>query len=70
MDLESRGIIYYYTIRVAKTKALISFAADLRLCFHLCRLLVFPCNGSIIKTAMKAITIATKCHRKYMYFYF
>ena len=29
------------TIRVAKTKALIS-EADLRLCFRLCRLLVFP----------------------------
>ena len=31
------------TIRVGKTKALIS---DLRLCFRLCRLLVFPCGGS------------------------
>ena len=34
-------------MRVAKTKALISFAvtaseADLRLCFRICRLLVFP----------------------------
>ena len=34
-----------------KTKALISFAvthceADLRLCFSICRLLVFPCSGS------------------------
>ena len=40
------------TICVAKTKALISFAvrgyreADLRLCFRLCRLLVFPWGGS------------------------
>ena len=37
------------TIRVAKTKALISYCtADLRLsnCFHICRLLVFSCSGS------------------------
>ena len=35
------------TIRVAKTKALISSycEADLRLCLSLCRLLVFPCGG-------------------------
>ena len=41
-DLSKRNC----TIRVAKTKALISFAghreADLHLCFRLCRLLVFP----------------------------
>ena len=42
------------TIEVAKTKALISdqlhgyCEADLRLCFHICRLLVFPCGGSSI----------------------
>ena len=30
--------------RVAKTKALISFAP----CFRICRLLVFPCSGSNI----------------------
>ena len=37
----------YCTIRVAKTKALISFAVThLRLCFRLCRLLVFPWGGS------------------------
>ena len=49
-------------MRVEKTKALISFAitakladqlcdyreADLRLCFHLCRLLAFPRGGSYI----------------------
>ena len=35
------------TIRVAITKALISFAVtDLRLCFRHYRLLVFPCSGS------------------------
>ena len=38
------------TIRVAKTKALISFAVTAKLicafCFRLCRLLVFPCGGS------------------------
>ena len=37
---------------IANTKALISFAdnceADLRLCFRLCRLLVFSCGGPII----------------------
>ena len=35
-----------YTICVAKTKTLISCAVDLRLCFHICRLLVFSCTGS------------------------
>ena len=43
----------YVTIRVAKTKALISFAVNreavLRLCFRLCRLLVFPCGGSNVR---------------------
>ena len=44
LDLES-------TIRVAKISALVSFTikyceADLRLCFCLCRLCVFPCGGS------------------------
>ena len=44
------------TIHVAKTKAQISFMvtaklhgyreADLRLCFRLCKLLVFSCEGS------------------------
>ena len=34
----------YSTIRVAKTKALKE--AGLRLCFRLCRLLVFSCEGS------------------------
>ena len=36
-------------MRVAKTKALISFAnceADLRLCFHICKYLVFSRPGS------------------------
>ena len=35
---------------MAKTKALISSncEADLRLCFRLCRLLVFPCDGSFL----------------------
>ena len=37
-------------MRVAKTKALISFAvyceADMHLCFRICRLLVFPFGGS------------------------
>ena len=38
------------TIRVAKTKALISSycEADLRLCFRLCRLWVFPCGSNSI----------------------
>ena len=36
------------TIRVAKTKALISFEADLPLCFRICRLLVFSRGGSYI----------------------
>ena len=47
-------------MHVAKTKALISFAvsadklrgyreADLRLCFRLCRLLVFPWGSSFIE---------------------
>ena len=44
----------YCTIQVAKTKALISFAvtakADLRLCFRICRLLVFSWRGSNIST--------------------
>ena len=40
-------------MRVAKTKTLISFAvtareADLRLCFRLCRSLVFPRDGSYV----------------------
>ena len=49
------------TIRVAKTKALISFAvtayceADLRLCFRLCRLLVFPCGGSFKQLTLKQL---------------
>ena len=49
---KSHSLLDHPRIRVAKTKALISFAvrsyceADLRLCFHLCRLLVFPCGGS------------------------
>ena len=43
------------TIRVAKTKALISFAvtareADLRLCFRICKKPVFTRRGSIMKT--------------------
>ena len=41
----------YFTIQIAKTKALISFAvifreADLRLCFRICRTLVFSWLGS------------------------
>ena len=44
------GFIKYrvsLTICEAKTKALISFAVtDLRLCFHICRLLVFSRCGS------------------------
>ena len=43
-----------FTIRVAKTKALISFAvteADLRLCFRICRLLVFSRGGSFVLTS-------------------
>ena len=44
-------LVPYCTIRVAKTKALISFAVtddQLRLCFRLCELLVFPWGGSFI----------------------
>ena len=44
IDLESRGTVL--TIRVAKTKALISFAADLRLCFRTLKMLVFSWRGS------------------------
>ena len=44
------------TIRVAKTKAMISYCeADLRLCFRLCRLLVFPCGGSISKIPLRRL---------------
>ena len=34
--------------------------ADLRLCFRLCRLLVFPCGGSIIATNLK-VRLLAKC---------
>ena len=37
------------TICVAKTNAMIC-QADVRLYFHLCRLLVFPCGGSFVSS--------------------
>ena len=54
-------ILELSTIRVAKTKVLISFAisfavnreADLRLCFRLGRLLVFPRGGSFVVKGLK-----------------
>ena len=57
------------TICVAKTKELISFAvtanqlrsyceADLRLCFRICRLLVFPCGGSYIQCSLCGVKIS------------
>ena len=46
------------TICVAKTKALISFAVDLRLCFRLCRLLIFPCGGSnVINVILSTLSV-------------
>ena len=45
-----------FTIRVAKTKALISYCeADLRLCFRLCRLVVFLCCGPFLIFSMYKI---------------
>ena len=45
------------TIHVVKTKVPISFdvyrEADLRLCFCVCRLLVFPCGSSYIEDQNK-----------------
>ena len=46
-------------MRVAKTKALISYQlrgyreADLRLCFRICKLLVFPRSGSFLTFSPK-----------------
>ena len=47
LDLESRGIV---TNHVAKTNALIGryCEVDLRACFRLCRLWVFPCRGTVV----------------------
>ena len=72
------------TIRVAKTKALISFAvtADLRLCFRICRLLVFPMRRLIycclqymytigqLSISIKAgshIAVQKLCHSTFLY---
>ena len=51
LDLESRGIVlsvvYYPCSEDKGADQLRSYCeADLRLCFRLCRLLVFPCGGS------------------------
>ena len=47
----------YYQLSVAKTKALISSycETDLRLCFRLCKLLVFPCSGSYVKRERRSL---------------
>ena len=42
LDLESRGIV----LSVQRKQRCTYCEADLRLCFRLCRLLVFPCGGS------------------------
>ena len=49
LDLESRGIVLRYMCSENKgADQLRSYCeADLRLCFRLCRLLVFPCVGSL-----------------------
>ena len=41
--------------------------ADLRLCFRLCRLLVFPCGGSCGSTAHSECSIILNPSKMYMY---
>ena len=46
MDLESRGIVRSCSENKGADQLRSYCEADLRLCFCLCRLLVFPCGGS------------------------
>ena len=46
MDLESRDLYYLYSENKGADQLHSYCKADLRLCFCLCRLLVFPCGGS------------------------
>ena len=49
LDIESIGILHYPCSENTSANQLRSYCeADLRLCFPLCRLLVFPCGGSHI----------------------
>ena len=38
--------------------------ADLRLCFHICRLFVFLCGGSYVYNQMKIITKICLCNKQ------
>ena len=56
-DLRTMTTIGQRTIRVAKTKALNSFAVTL--CFRICRLLLFPFGGSIYHLDNVTVRIVT-----------
>ena len=48
LDLESRGIVHPCCENKGADKLRSYCEADLRLCFRLCRLLVFLCDGSFM----------------------
>ena len=54
-----RKLYFSCSVLVAKTKALIS--EDLRLCFCICTLLVFPCDGSVMKKKILENTSSGYC---------
>ena len=46
--------LYYPSSKIKGADQLRGYReADLRLCFRLCRLLVFPCGGSFVSSLMK-----------------
>ena len=54
LDLSRRGIVLYPCSENIGADQLCSYCtADLRLCFRLCRLLVFSCGGSYIFTGVQ-----------------
>ena len=61
MDLENRGILYYPCSENKGADQLRGYCeADLRLCFLLCRLFIFPCGGSYTLRQKFSIIICVK----------
>ena len=68
-NLESRGIVLSACSENKGTDQLRSYCeADLRLCFRICRLLVFPCGGSF--SLSDRIPYDRQLRRRHCLFYF